>query len=83
MGVSMKRRVLGLVLGIPAIWLGNLGRVVGVVMAKDVWGIENAMLVHDWVFQAGLIVIVLGIWIIWLLSSKGKIKLLKVFSRQR
>lgn len=82
-GISVRKRAIGLMVGTPALWLGNLGRVAGVVVAKDVWGIENAMLVHDWVFQAGLIVLVLGIWVIWLSWVKGKFKPLRVSLHQR
>ncbi len=65
-GVSMKKRLLGLLAGIPLIYLGNLARIFGVVLIEDAYGLETAMMLHDWLWQAGLISIVLIIWLIWL-----------------
>ncbi|MBL7160596.1 MAG: exosortase/archaeosortase family protein [Candidatus Aenigmarchaeota archaeon] len=63
--VSWKRRGLGLVIGIPLVYIGNLGRVVGIVMVEQAWGVEAAMIVHDWLWRFGLIALVLCIWGIW------------------
>jgi exosortase/archaeosortase family protein len=82
-GISLRKRALGLAFGIPAIWLGNIGRVVGVVMVQEALGTEGAMLVHDWLFQAGLVALVLGIWLVWLLEVKGKIRFSRAFWHQR
>jgi exosortase/archaeosortase family protein len=82
-GITLKKRALGLMVGIPALWLGNLGRVVGVVKAQELLGAEQAMFIHDWIFQAGLIVLVLGIWVIWLLWVKGRFTFSKAFWHQR
>ena len=71
--ISLRKRILGLIIGIPIIWLGNLGRVAGVVLAQGAWGREGAMLIHDWLFQAGLVTLVLGIWLAWLLWAKNRI----------
>jgi exosortase/archaeosortase family protein len=71
--ISLRKRLAGLALGIPLIWLGNLGRVAGVVLAQGAWGTEGAMLIHDWLFQAGLVSLVLGIWLAWLLWARGRI----------
>ena len=64
--VAISRRMWGLVMGLPLIWAVNLARIYGVVLAQGVWGTETAMLIHDTVFQLGLIAIVIGIWIAWL-----------------
>lgn len=64
-GVLWKRRALGLLVGIPLIYLGNLGRVVGIVVAEQAWGRAAALLVHDYLWRFGLIALVLGIWLFW------------------
>ncbi len=72
-GISLRRRAWGLALGMPLIWLGNLARVTGVVAAQGAWGTDAALVIHDWLFQAGLVALVLGIWIVWLLWVKNKL----------
>ena len=69
LGVSLRKRLLGLLVGIPVIWLGNLGRVLGTVFVQASWGTETALLVHDWLWQLGLIALVLLVWIAWLKSD--------------
>jgi len=70
--VSWRRRGLGLLIGIPVIWLGNLGRVVGVVLAERSYGIKTALLIHDYWWQFGLIALVLVIWAGWLFYARRK-----------
>jgi exosortase/archaeosortase family protein len=67
-----KRRGLGLLAGIPVIWLGNLGRVVGVVLAERSHGAETAMLIHDYLWQLGMIAMVLAVWACWLFYARKK-----------
>lgn len=70
--IAWRRRGLGLLIGIPVIWLGNLGRVVGVVLAERSYGVETALLVHDYLWQFGLIALVLIIWAGWLFYARRK-----------
>lgn len=70
-GVSLRKRAWGIALGLPLVWLGNLARVVGVVAAQGAWGTDAALVIHDWLFQAGLVALVLGIWTAWLMWVKG------------
>jgi exosortase/archaeosortase family protein len=65
-GVALRKRLKGLAAGIPLVWIGNLGRIVGVVVVQGMWGTGFAMLVHDTLFQAGLAAMVLGLWVTWL-----------------
>jgi len=65
-GVALRRRLLGMVFGLPILWLGNLSRICAVVVTENGWGIDTAMFVHNILFQAGLIAFVLGLWIAWL-----------------
>ncbi len=69
MGATMKKRAAGLVIGIPLIYAGNLARIVGVVLLEDAYGPEAAMAIHDWLWQAGLIALVLLLWLAWLRSD--------------
>jgi exosortase/archaeosortase family protein len=80
-GADLRKRLLGLV-GLPLIWVANLARVYGVVMVQGVWGTEAAVMMHDTLFQLGLIVLVFVVWIIWLLWSEGRLTL-RVFSLRR
>ena len=64
-GVLFKKRVIGLLIGIPLLYLSNMGRVVGIVMAEQAYGFETAMLTHDYLWRFGLVALVLGVWLIW------------------
>lgn len=72
-GVALRKRLAGLAVGIPLVWLGNLLRVAGVVVIQGMWGTETALLLHDTAFQAGLMAMVLGLWLTWLLWAKNKL----------
>jgi exosortase/archaeosortase family protein len=72
--IAMKKRVLGLVIGLPIIWVGNLMRVLGVVMAEAAWGLDFALALHDYGYRLGLVALVLIIWIVWLKLSKKEKK---------
>jgi exosortase/archaeosortase family protein len=73
-GIALGKRLWGLVFGLPAIWVGNLARVVGVVLAEQAYGVEAALIIHDYLWQAGLIALVLGIWMAWLGLAREKRK---------
>jgi exosortase/archaeosortase family protein len=65
-GPGLRRRMWGLALGLPLVWLGNLTRIWCVVLVQGVWGTETAMFMHNIPLQAGMAALVLGIWIAWL-----------------
>jgi exosortase/archaeosortase family protein len=73
--ITMRKRLIGLVIGVIVIWIGNIARVVGVVLAERAYGVEVALLVHDYLWQVGLICLVLVIWLVWLYWVKRKKKL--------
>jgi len=64
--VRLRKRLAGLAAGLPVIYLGNLSRIVAVVFIQRSYGDAAARLFHDWLWQAGLISIVLLAWIAWL-----------------
>ena len=71
--VEMKKRIAGVVTGIPVIYAGNLARILIVVFISLNYGYEIASVIHDYFWQAGLISLVLILWILWLLWT-GKFK---------
>lgn len=70
--VQVKKRLMGLAAGIPAIYAGNLFRIVLVVFIWQAFGYETAMIMHDYFWQIGLVSLVLVVWILWLVWA-GKI----------
>ncbi len=66
LGVTLKKRLLGLAIGIPLIYAGNLIRIVIVVLAERSYGPEAAVVIHDWLWQVGLITLVIALWFAWL-----------------
>lgn len=76
-GVSMKKRLLGLAVGIPVLWLGNLARIFAIVLIAQNYGFTAASIVHDYLWQLGLISLVLLIWVVWLWFA-GKMKPIKI-----
>lgn len=73
LGVSLRKRLIGLLFGLPLIYLGNLARIFLVVWVAQAWGHSVAMFIHDWLWQLGLIALVLILWIVWL-KWIGKIR---------
>jgi len=70
--VAFIKRLYGLLFGLPMVWLGNLLRIVIVVFVEGIFGYSAAMIIHDYLWQAGLIALVLSLWLIWM-------KMFKVF----
>jgi exosortase/archaeosortase family protein len=79
LGMSYRKRILGLAAGIPLIYLGNLGRIILVVLIERTYGLEAAFLFHDWLWQAGLIALVILLWLAWLRWEKIWPKLASLF----
>lgn len=71
MDTGKRKRLFGLVFGIPLIYLGNLFRIVLVVFIERGFGLEAALFFHDWLWQAGLIALVLCLWLVWLKWEKA------------
>jgi len=77
--VLRRKRAIGLIFGIPLIYLGNLVRILLIVHVEQVHGLEFANVIHDYLWQAGLISLVLVIWVFWLVWL-GKIRI-NIFKR--
>jgi len=64
-----KKKLMGLAL-LPAIWLGNLFRIWLIVWIERVYGFQSAMIAHDYLWRLGLILLVVGLWFVWLKYAK-------------
>jgi exosortase/archaeosortase family protein len=83
-GIGIRKRLAGLLAGLPIIWLANIGRIVSVVNLQAAWGTDAAIFLHDTFFQLALVFLVMGLWSAWLLWSKNRLRSIScAFSRQR
>lgn len=72
-GASAKTRILGLVAGAPVIFFGNIIRIYTSIYASLIFGTETFPLIHDVLWQGGLMVIVLVAWLCWMNYFKAGI----------
>ena len=70
---AWRPRVAGLAAGIAAIWLVNLFRVAAVVSVYYSYGPGAAALVHDYLWQTGMGIAALLLWVVWLRLSGKKL----------
>ncbi|MBN1896956.1 MAG: exosortase/archaeosortase family protein [Candidatus Aenigmarchaeota archaeon] len=77
MEAGYRRKLLGLAVGIPLIYAANLLRILAVVFTESLYGYDTAMFVHDWLWQLGLLAVVLVIWLCWLKWDRLTAKLRK------
>ncbi len=81
-GVLVKKRLLGLLVVVPVIYIGNLLRILAVVFIWKAYGYEFANIIHDYFWQLGLISLVLIVWVSWLIwAGKAEVKFLKRFRK--
>jgi exosortase/archaeosortase family protein len=64
--VSWKMRTLAIVAGIPILFAVNIARVVGVAWASELLPGQSFYLVHDYLFEFGMVFAVLMTWAVWL-----------------
>jgi exosortase/archaeosortase family protein len=64
--VGIRKRVLGVAMGIPVIYFGNVMRILLVVCLWKSFGYGIAEVFHDYLWQAGLAIVVLTAWVVWL-----------------
>ena len=65
-GIKWKKRVIGIFYGIIALYIGNILRVLTIVISERIYGMNIAMLIHDWLWEFGLTAMVLVLWVVWL-----------------
>lgn len=71
--VVMKKRLAGLAGGVAALYIGNLARILLMILAWQAYGFAFAIMLHNYMWQAGLISLVLVIWFLWL-AWTGKLE---------
>jgi exosortase/archaeosortase family protein len=64
--IGHKKKLAALAIGLPVIWIGNLMRVLGIVLVQQGYGFSAGMIFHDYFYRIGLVVLVVGLWFIWL-----------------
>ena len=64
--VSLSKRLAGLAIGSPILWLGNQARIVGVVLTERATSVQFAMFTHDYFWRTFLVALVLGLWLAWM-----------------
>lgn len=68
--VEIGKRILGLLVGVPIIFIFNLARIFSSIYLATIFGIQNYFFIHDFLWQWGMIAVVLGVWIVWLQKMK-------------
>ncbi|NOR84803.1 hypothetical protein GQ473_01680 [archaeon] len=65
-GICYKTKVYGALAGIPLIFIGNAIRIASSIWLAIMFGLDKFTFIHDFLWQWGLIALVLGIWWVWL-----------------
>jgi exosortase/archaeosortase family protein len=69
--LSIRTRLLALLVGIPVIAVVNLLRLLGVAVAVEHLGPAAFAFVHDFLFKVGMVLVVVGLWAGWLQMARG------------
>ena len=64
--IEMKKRIAGLAAGVPVIFLGNLLRIYATMYVTVYGGLEYWEVTHTYLWQEGLIFLVIATWYVWL-----------------
>lgn len=65
-GIDNRKRMIGIISGAVAVFFGNIARLTTTIGYGYLYGMENFMLIHDVLWQFGLIIFILAIWNLWL-----------------
>jgi exosortase/archaeosortase family protein len=74
---KIKNKLKFLGMWIPILLLINVFRVVGIILIGLNFGFQYVESVHEFIWQEGIILLVVGIWYIWLRRGKLNIKKIK------
>lgn len=69
--IEMKKRIAGLIVGAPVLFLGNLLRIYATTYVTVSGGLEYWEVTHTYLWQEGLIFLVIATWYIWLRMCKN------------
>lgn len=70
-GIKIKKRLLGVACGALVIFSGNILRIYTSLYASTIFGIDKFTMIHDVLWQGGMMALILGAWIVWLRLSSG------------
>lgn len=65
-GVVIRQRLLALVFGLPVIFAGNVVRLATTMALPAIYGLEIFDVIHSFLWQWGLVLLILAVWAIWL-----------------
>ncbi|MEI7814218.1 MAG: archaeosortase/exosortase family protein [Coriobacteriia bacterium] len=71
--IPWKTRGIGLAVGIPAIAVVNIARLLGVVVASVTLSPQAFLFVHDYLFKVAMMLVVFGLWGWWLLYARRNV----------
>ncbi|MBW6451784.1 MAG: exosortase/archaeosortase family protein [DPANN group archaeon] len=74
--VKLKPRLLGVLIGIPVIFIGNVIRLVTTMYFTIIYGISFFDIIHSFLWEWGLVLFVLALWIVWLKKIAFNVKFL-------
>ena len=64
--LAWHMRLLALLIGIPLLAVANLARIVGVAYASEMLSDRPFYMVHDYLFEVGMLLLVVAMWAVWL-----------------
>jgi exosortase/archaeosortase family protein len=64
--VSWRMRFLAIAIGTPVLFIANIARLVGVAWASELLTDKPFYLVHDYLFESGMVFVVMMMWVVWL-----------------
>jgi len=64
--IAMRKRIIGLLVGAPAIFLLNLVRIWSTIYITAIKGYSFWEITHTFLWQEGLMLAVLGVWWVWM-----------------
>ncbi len=70
--IVMKKRILGFAAGVPVIFIGNILRIYATIYITVSGGLEYWDITHTYLWQEGLIALVIATWYIWLKICKNR-----------
>jgi len=76
--IGISKRMKGLLIGIPVIFLANLSRIIGIVLIERGYSLQAALIAHDYLWRFLLVGIALSLWVFWLrmdITSRNKNKI--------
>ncbi len=68
--VSWKKRLIALAIGLPLLQVANILRLIGVAYASQLLAGDAFYIVHDYLFEFGMMLVVFVMWAVWLSNAR-------------